>query len=239
MREALQRGIAVVTSDKWPVALHGAELAALARRRGAAFRAESTVMSGTPVLSALAEGMAGAVPVGLRGVLNATANAILSRMAGGVGYADALAEAQRAGLAGPDPAADVQGHDTVAKVMILSALVFGRQLSREQVSCQGITGVTVEAGPAGGVGRGTAPPRRDAGVRRPGRDGDGDRPGAPRGRSGRRPAGRHRRRHLRLVFHASPVGQVTITGPGAGPHLAGQGTLADIITVARGRAPNP
>jgi homoserine dehydrogenase len=42
-----------------------------------------------------------------------------------------------------------------------------------------------------------------------------------------------------LVFQASPVGQVTITGPGAGPHLAGQGTLADIITVARGRARSP
>jgi homoserine dehydrogenase len=38
------------------------------------------------------------------------------------------------------PAADVQGYDTVAKVMVLSALVFGRQLSREEVSCQGITG---------------------------------------------------------------------------------------------------
>ena len=38
---------------------------------------------------------------------------------------------------------------------------------------------------------------------------------------------------------AAPVGQVTITGPGAGPHLAGQGPLADIITVARARARNP
>ena len=67
MREALQRGIAVVTSNKWPVALHGAELAALARRQGVAFRAESTVMSGTPVLSALTEGLAGTVPVGAAG----------------------------------------------------------------------------------------------------------------------------------------------------------------------------
>ena len=33
--------------------------------------------------------------------------------------------------------------------------------------------------------------------------------------------------------------QVTVAGPGAGPHLAGQGTLADIITVARGRAHHP
>ena len=67
MREALQRRIPVVTSSKWPVALRGPELAALARSRGAPFSAESTVMSGTPVLSALTEGLAGTVPVALRG----------------------------------------------------------------------------------------------------------------------------------------------------------------------------
>jgi homoserine dehydrogenase len=83
MREALQRGIPVVTSNKWPVALHGVELAELARCRGVAFRAESTAMSGTPVLSTLVDGLAGALPFGLRGLLNATANFMLSRMAEG------------------------------------------------------------------------------------------------------------------------------------------------------------
>jgi homoserine dehydrogenase len=39
-----------------------------------------------------------------------------------------------------------------------------------------------------------------------------------------------------VVFEASPVGQVTITGPGAGPRLAGQGVLSDIIAVASRRA---
>jgi homoserine dehydrogenase len=99
MREALQRRIPVVSSNKWPVALHGVELAKLARSRGVAFRAESTVMSGTPLLSALVDGLAGAAPVGLRGLLNATTNFILSRMTQGKSYEDALAEAQRAGLA--------------------------------------------------------------------------------------------------------------------------------------------
>ena len=79
MREALGRGLPVVTSNKWPVALHGVELAELARTRRVAFRAESTVMSGTPVLSTLVDGLAGAVPVGLRGLLNATANFIPHR----------------------------------------------------------------------------------------------------------------------------------------------------------------
>ena len=50
--------MAVATSNKWPVALAGVELAELARERGAGFRAESTVMSGTPVLSALTGGIA-------------------------------------------------------------------------------------------------------------------------------------------------------------------------------------
>ena len=43
-----------------------------------------------------------------------------------------------AGLAEPDPAADVSGLDEVAKVMILSALVFGRPLTRADVSYRGI-----------------------------------------------------------------------------------------------------
>jgi homoserine dehydrogenase len=39
-----------------------------------------------------------------------------------------------------------------------------------------------------------------------------------------------------VVAEASPVGRVTIIGPGAGPRLAGQGVLSDIIAVA-GRGP--
>jgi homoserine dehydrogenase len=66
MREALRRGLAVATSNKWRVALQGVELAQLARRSGVAFRAEATVMSGTPLLSTLREGLAGASPSGCR-----------------------------------------------------------------------------------------------------------------------------------------------------------------------------
>ncbi len=236
MREALQRRIPVVTSNKWPVALRGTELAALARSQGVAFRAESTVMSGTPVLSTLTEGLAGALPLALRGLLNATANFILSRMADGRSYEDALAEAQRAGLAERDPAADVEGHDTVAKVMILSGLVFGRQLRRDQVTCRGITAVTgreiAEAAAAGG---------RIKHVTTLGFAGPG---GAGSVTARVRPEFTGRDDPLvnvdgttnAVVFEADPVGRVTITGPGAGPQLAGLGVLSDIIAVASRRA---
>jgi homoserine dehydrogenase len=236
IREALHRAIPVVTSNKWPVALCGLDLVALARRQGVAFRAESTVMSGTPVLSTLTEGLAGTVPVALRGVLNATANVILTRMADGLSYEDALAEAQHAGLAEPDSAADVEGHDAVAKVMILSALVFGRQLTRGQVSCRGITSITGDqvrqaasagqrlrhvatlsfAGP-GGTGAVTARVQPEA---------------VPTSDLLARVEGVANA----VTCETSPVGEVTIIGPGAGPHLAGQGVLADIIAAARFQA---
>ena len=42
-----------------------------------------------------------------------------------------------------------------------------------------------------------------------------------------------------VVFEADPVVRVTITGPGAGPRLAGQGVLSDIIAVADRRTEGP
>jgi homoserine dehydrogenase len=236
MREALDRGIPVVTSNKWPVALHGVELAELARTRGVAFRAESTVMSGTPVLSTLVDGLAGAAPIAVRGLLNATANFILSRMTGGMAYDEALAEAQAAGLAERDPGADVDGDDSVAKVMILSALVFGRQLRREQVACRGIAGMaraeieraasdgarlkhvaTLDFAAPGGAGGVVARVEPEL---VPGDD----------------PLARIEGTTNAVVCRASPLGEVAIVGPGAGPQLAGQGVFSDLIAVARSRA---
>jgi homoserine dehydrogenase len=82
-------------------------------------------------------------------------------MADGPSYEDALGGAQRGRLAERDPAADVQGHDTVAKMMILSALVFGSQLSHEQVACRGITAITgQEIRQAVLAGGGSGTPRR-------------------------------------------------------------------------------
>jgi homoserine dehydrogenase len=232
MREALRREIPVVTSNKWPVALHGVELAALARSKGVAFRAESTVMSGTPVLSTLMEGLAGTIPVGLRGLLNGTANFILTLMTDGLSYREALARAQRAGLAEPDPAADVEGHDAVAKLMILSGLVFGRQLGRGQVSSDGITAITerdiARARAAGGRLKHVA----TLGFAGPDGTGNVTASARPELVSTGDPLASVEGATNALVVEATPVGEVTIIGPGAGLRLAGQGVLSDIIAVA-------
>ena len=229
MREALGRGILVATSNKWPVALHGVELLELAEADGAALRAESTVMSGTPVLSTLTSGLAGATPLALRGTLNATANVVLSDMAAGTSYEDALARAQEAGLAERDPAADVEGHDTVAKTMILAALVFGIQLRAEQVARRGITDVEDDVREAAATGRRvrlvatlepSGPLELVARVE-PIAVGMDD------------PLANVEGVMNAVICRADPVGQVVVVGPGAGPELAGQGVLSDLIALAR------
>jgi homoserine dehydrogenase len=232
MREALGRGIPVVTSNKWPVALRGVELATLARREGVAFRAESTVMSGTPLLRTLVNGLAGATPIALRGLLNATANFILSRMAQGASYEEALTEAQTAGLAERDPAADVEGYDAVAKVMILSALVFGRQLRREQVACRGI--VDIDRSEIDQAASSETRLKHVATLAFSEPDGAGDVSARvePELVSLDDPLAHVDGTTNAVVCRARPIGEVTIIGPGAGPQLAGQGVLSDLIGVA-------
>src|SRR6266849_920858 len=144
IRMALSKGMHVVTANKGPAALAANELYALAREHGVQLRMESSVMAGTPVISTIREGMAGAKITSLRGILNGTTNYILSAMASGRDYAEVLADAQAQGYAETDPTADVEGYDAVAKTMILAALVFNHPLRVEQVERQGITAITPE-----------------------------------------------------------------------------------------------
>jgi len=230
LRHALGRGISVATSNKWPVALAGVELTALAARHGAGFRAESTVMSGTPVLAALTTGLGGAEPIRLRGILNATVNFICSRIAAGGTYAEALAEAQDAGLAERDPSADVDALDSVAKVMVLSALVFGVQLEVADVARRALSALD-EAELDAAL---TAGARiREVAELDP--------------RAGRRAVQATRvapddplfvvdgtTNEIRL--EVEPLGAIAISGPGAGRTLAGQGVFSDLIALSRERA---
>src|SRR5262249_58850260 len=99
IRHALGRGTHVITSSKAACAAAAVELLELARRRRVQCRMESTVMSGTPVLSTIREGLAGTRIAGIRGILNGTANHILTLMAQGLEYPAALADAQARGYA--------------------------------------------------------------------------------------------------------------------------------------------
>ena len=86
---------------------------------------EAAVAGVVPVVRVLRESLAGAPIERIHGIVNGTTNFILSEMARGCGYEEALAEAQRLGYAEADPTDDVGGADAAAKMAILARLAFG------------------------------------------------------------------------------------------------------------------
>ncbi|HVB20967.1 MAG TPA: homoserine dehydrogenase [Ktedonobacteraceae bacterium] len=235
IRAALSRGIDVITANKGPVALAAVELFALAQEHQAQLRIESTVMAGTPVISTIREGMAGATVLAIRGILNGTTNYILSAMAAGRNYAEVLAEAQARGYAEADPTADVEGYDAVAKVLILAAVVFGHPLKPEQVIRQGITQITKEQ-----MQRAIDNDRRIklvASLHHIAANGSTEATVEARVEPMELPLSDTLARVdgvlNAITIQTDTLQEVSIIGPGAGRLQTGQGLLADLIVIAR------
>ncbi|MBQ3760042.1 MAG: homoserine dehydrogenase, partial [Synergistaceae bacterium] len=139
---ALEHGISVCTSNKELVDAHGVELSAIAREHNCSYLFEASVGGGIPLLRTIREAFGHEKVSRIAGILNGTCNYILTNMKAGKDFDSALKEAQEKGFAERNPAADVEGHDTARKIAILASLVSGKKFSYEQVSCEGITGVT-------------------------------------------------------------------------------------------------
>jgi len=235
IREALSKGMHVVTANKGPAALAANELISLARQHDVQLRMESTVMAGTPVISTIREGMAGAQVFAMRGILNGTTNYILSAMAEGRDYVEALADAQSKGYAETDPSADVEGYDAVAKTLILATLVFGHTLKPEQVVREGITSITREQIQT--VHDQDKRMKLIASLRMLS-DGDGQKTilearVEPTELPLTDPLARVDGVTNALTIHSDTLSEVTIIGPGAGSIQTGQGLLADVLACVR------
>ena len=140
---ALEAGKPVVTANKNLIAEAGAELEALARERSLGLEFEAAVAGGIPVLAAVREGLAGERIEALFGILNGTANFILTTMEKtGREQGDVLKEAQACGYAEADPTADVEGYDARYKLAILARLAFGVPVVAGDIACRGITWVS-------------------------------------------------------------------------------------------------
>jgi len=124
-REALRRDRHVVLANKGPVAERYGELTALAANSDGELRFEATVGGAIPVVSTV-EDLGPERVTAVRGVLNGTANFVLSRMAAeGLDYEHVLAEAQDLGVAEADPTFDVEGTDAALKCVILANVLSG------------------------------------------------------------------------------------------------------------------
>lgn len=143
-KAAFETGKHIVTSNKGPAALAYGELLEIADKNGVQFLIEGTVMSGTPVINLMDGPLAGCTISAARGILNGTTNYILTQMEEGMSYEEALTKAQELGYAEADPTGDVEGYDARGKVTILANVVMDADLKIGDVSCKGITKITLD-----------------------------------------------------------------------------------------------
>ncbi len=231
MLRALELGKQVVTANKAVLAERWDEFRPFTQAGKLYF--EAAVMAGTPAVEPLAGVLRGSRPLELHAILNGTCNYILGQLEGGAEFEDALKEAQDLGYAEADPGTDVDGFDAAHKLTILGRLAFDPDFSWESVRAHthGIRHLTpaivkeaMEDGgrlrlvgsiyPENGAWRGTVrpvylPPEHPLS-------------GSASNRNG-------------LVFKGEAVGEVLITGAGAGAAPTASAVLADVMSALSGR----
>jgi len=141
--EAMAAGASVVTANKALLAEDGPTLYEAAARHGVDLYFEAAVAGAIPLLRPLRESLAGDRVRRVLGIVNGTTNYVLDKMhTTGMGFAEAVEQAQALGYAEADPTADVEGFDAAAKAAILASLAFHTRVRAADVHREGITGVT-------------------------------------------------------------------------------------------------
>ncbi len=137
---AIESGKHVVTANKALLSQEGRDIFAAATRRGVEVGFEASVGGGIPVIKALKEGLVANRILSIMGIMNGTANYILTRMTDeGVPFDVVLKEAQRLGFAEADPTYDIEGFDTAHKLAILMSMAYGAHFTHHQISIEGIS----------------------------------------------------------------------------------------------------
>jgi homoserine dehydrogenase len=145
MCSALRRGAHVVTANKAALARHYDSLHACAEAGKSTLSYSAAVGGGTPVLEAVEALRDGPGLLSVEGVMNGTANFLLSKLGEGWSFDASVAKAQELGFAEADPAADVDGHDAADKLSILIREAFGIVLPPGRIFKQSLRDVAAGA----------------------------------------------------------------------------------------------
>ena len=228
---AIDAGKHVVTANKALLAAHGADLARRAEAKGVSLNFEAAAAGGIPIIKTLRESLAGNTVNRIYGILNGTSNYILTRMEQeGLSFEDCLAAAQRLGYAEADPTFDIGGFDAAHKLAVLTAIAFGTEIDAEAIYVEGITAIrTADIEAADELGYRI----RLLGI------------------ASRTDTGIEQRVHPAMVPKSSTiaridgvtnavaveadfVGQLVLSGPGAGGEAPASSVMSDNADIARG-----
>ena len=140
MLKAIENGKHVVTANKALLSQHGKEIFAAAAQKKVEVGFEASVGGGIPVIKSLKEGLVANKIQSIMGIMNGTANYILTQMTDhATPFAEVLKDAQEKGFAEADPTYDVEGIDTAHKLVILMTIAYGMNIGLDQVTTEGIS----------------------------------------------------------------------------------------------------
>lgn len=138
--EALKRGIPVVSGNKAMIALHLPELIELQRKHNTALLYDASSCGSIPVIRNLEEYYDNDLLLEVKGILNGSSNYILSQVFDhGTSYADALRHAQELGFAEADPTFDIEGFDSLFKLVIITVHALGVYVDPSKIFTYGIS----------------------------------------------------------------------------------------------------
>lgn len=142
---ALTNGKHVITANKALISNCGKELFELAQKQQRHLFFESAVGAGVPIIKTITEGIVGNSFDGLYGIVNGTCNFILDVMSKkGLTFDEAVKEAQALGYAEADPTLDVNGMDTAHKLSIMIYLALKKFINVKEIYTEGITDISKE-----------------------------------------------------------------------------------------------
>ena len=142
MLEAIKHGKHVVTANKALLSIHGKEIFEAAVANNVEVGFEASVGGGIPVIKSLKEGLVANRINSIMGIMNGTANYILTKMTDhGVPFEEVLKDAQELGFAEADPTYDVEGIDTAHKLAILMTIAYGKHVHLDDINTEGISNI--------------------------------------------------------------------------------------------------
>lgn len=142
--QALKNGKKVVTANKALLANHAKACFEAAGKNKSCIGFEASCAGGIPLIKCLRDGLIANEINHLYGILNGTCNYILTQMLErGLNYPIVLKEAQEKGYAEKDPTFDVEGIDTAHKLAVLSSIAYGVYVDFNKIHIEGITKITI------------------------------------------------------------------------------------------------
>ena len=140
VKRALLRGIPVVSGNKTMLAHHLPELIEIQKTHNVALLYDASSCGSIPVIRNLEEYYDNDLLLEVKGILNGSSNYILSRVFDHAeSYDSALAQAQALGFAESDPSFDIEGYDSLFKLVIITVHALGTYVAPEKIFTYGIS----------------------------------------------------------------------------------------------------